>query len=484
MKPDQRLFEDERPRQTKIVATVGPACSDSSQLSELLRRGVDVFRINTAHGKRSQHETGMEAIRRAGRDVGRPVAILVDLAGPKIRLGELAGGQLDCVAGASVRFVPGRTPAGPSDLVTTYEPLIDELKVGSRVMLADGTVALDVTDIEGNAATCTVVQPGVVRNGQGVNVPRLKLNVPALDEKDRETAAWAARVGVDFIGLSFVRSAEDVHDLKMLIEEHGSEARVIAKIEKPEALDNLEAIIEETDGVMIARGDLGVEIDIARVPIVQKRIIAACRRSHTPVIVATQMLDSMQHSRLPTRAEATDVANAILDGADACMLSGETAIGEYPGDAVAMMNRIAKATERDYRPDEVGETETKKDFGLPRITHGVASAAGLLAETLNAKMIVVASRTGATARAISNNRLFVPTVGVSDSEATLRQMCLFWGVTPLSSCPTEDPQRIFEYAVDHARNTGYLNSGDHVVMIAGTGLRVSKHNMIVVHEID
>jgi pyruvate kinase len=482
--PDHTFSDSGRPRQTKIVATVGPSCAGSSKLAELIHEGVNVFRINTAHGSRDDHQKHVEAIRQAGRDVGRVVATHVDLAGPKIRLGELPDGQLDCAPGATLRFVRGELPTQPTDLVTTYPPLIDELRVRSQVMLADGTVVLEVVSVDGEAAECRVIQPGLIRSGQGVNLPHLKLSVPTLGESDKETAVWAARAEVDYIGLSFVRSAADVRKLKSLIDAECTQTNVVAKIEKPEALDDLEEIIEAADGVMIARGDLGVEIDIARVPIVQKRIITACRRLHTPVIVATQMLDSMQRSRLPTRAEATDVANAILDGADACMLSGETAIGNYPREAVAMMSRIAQTTESRYRSHEPIEVADRNEPHLPPITTGLARAAGRLAESLDAKMIVVATRSGATARAISNNRHFVPTIGVSDSETTLRQMCLYWGVTPLSGCPTKDPSRVLEFAVDRAREAGYLTSGDQVVMIAGTGLPASRHNTIVVHEID
>jgi pyruvate kinase len=472
------------PRQTKIVATLGPACEDASMITRLIEHGVDVFRLNTAHGDRAEHQARVDAIHGIAAKMRRPVAILVDLAGPKIRLGKIPDDQVTLAAGDTVRFIRGEKTTSPTDMVTTYGPLIDELAVGARIMLADGSVALDVTAVDADTATCTVVQPGILRSSQGVNLPGLKLSVPTLGEVDKETAIWAAKAGVDFISLSFVRSADDVRELESLVESTGSDAQVIAKIEKPEALDDLEAIVEAADGIMIARGDLGVEIDIARVPVVQKQIIANCRQHHTPVIVATQMLDSMQESRVPTRAEATDVANAILDGADACMLSGETAIGKYPCEAVEMMARIARVTEQRYRSHGTRHGDGPSDPDLHGITTAVAHASGHLAEFLNAKMIVVASLSGATARAISNNRHLVPIIGVSDSEATLRRMCLYWGVTPLADCPTHDPTGILEYAVKRARDISYVSPGDRIVMIAGTGLRVSKHNMVVVHEVD
>jgi pyruvate kinase len=281
-----------------------------------------------------------------------------------------------------------------------------------------------------------------------------------------------------------VRSPEEILDLKALLAEHGSEARVIAKIEKPEAVAQLEAIVEATDGVMVARGDLGVEIDIATVAVVQKRIIAECNRRRKPVIVATQMLDSMQHSRVPTRAEVADVANAILDGTDACMLSGETAVGRFPRQAVEMMHRIALATEplcrnlpRPRLPDLKGE-------GINPITETTVFAAGRMAEELDAKLVVVASATGATALSMAKNRNWVPTVGVSDSPETLRRMCLYWGMIPLAGAPMVESHALIEHVTGWARDRGMLRSGDRIVLVAGTGLKVTAHNMLIVHELE
>ncbi len=484
--PSPTLPSPTRPSQTKIVATVGPACSQQSQLAGLLAAGVDVFRLNTAHGDRAEHEARLDAIRKVSGDAGQPVAVLVDLAGPKIRLDELPGGQLTCGAGDRLRFVR-QQPAGvplERELTTTYEPLIDELAVGDRVMLADGTVALEVEEVTAEFAQCRVVQPGLIRSRQGVNLPGVKLSAPALGPKDRDHAAWAARQGVDFVGLSFVRTAEEIRELQSLLRSHGSATRVIAKIEKPEALDHLAEIIEAADGVMVARGDLGVEIDVARVAVVQKEIIAACNRARKPVITATQMLDSMQHSRIPTRAEVTDVANAILDGTDACMLSGETAIGNHPRQVVEMMHRIALATEPlcKERPPQSGPDLAAE--GVNQITEATVLAAGRMAEQLDAALIVVASASGATALSLAKNRHYVPTVGVSDSAATLRRMCLYWGVIPLAGAPTGDREALLRYVTEWGRTAGLLDSGDRVVLIAGTGLAVTAHNMVVVHELE
>jgi pyruvate kinase len=491
---------ESRPSQTKIVATIGPASSSEEKLVELLQAGVDVFRLNMAHGGPKEQEARLAAIRAASQTVGRPVAVLADLAGPKIRLGEIPGGQLACNTGDRLRFVRPSSTAprlSPLDLTTTYEPLLDELAVGDRVMLADGTVSLVVEATDPDYAQCRVVQPGVIRSRQGVNLPGVKLSVEALGDTDRENAVWAARQGIDFVGLSFVRKADDVRQLKSLLARHNPEVQVIAKIEKPEALEQLEEIVSAADGVMVARGDLGVEINIARVAMAQKEIIATCNRRRKPVIVATQMLDSMTHSRIPTRAEVADVSNAILDGADACMLSGETAIGEYPRETVEMMQRIALETERSHRSPfthshahgpqpvgfEVAQAHARSHSHLNPITESTVSAAGRIAEELNAKAVVVATASGATALSMAKNRHFVPTLGVSDSPATLRRMCLYWGVIPLAGAPTSDPAALLRHVTDLGRAAGLLHPGDCIVLIAGTGLAVTRHNMIVVHEL-
>ncbi len=471
-----------RPSQTKIVATVGPACQSEERLAELIEAGVDVFRLNTAHGDEAQHQARLDAIRRVRRALGRPVAVLVDLAGPKIRLGELPDGQIQLERGQTVRFVRAQ-PQSPGDLSTTYEPLVDELAPGNRVMLADGTVSLVVDEVGRDGARCRVVQGGVVRSRQGVNLPGARLSAAALGEADWRFAAWAARHEVDFLGLSFVRAATEVRELKAFLARQGAGAQVVAKIEKPEALERLDEIVDAADAIMVARGDLGVEIDIARVAVVQKEIIALCARRHKPVIIATQMLDSMQHARIPTRAEVTDVANAILDGADACMLSGETAIGEYPREAIEMMHRIALATESIYGRQPPAAGPDFSTAAVHEITEAVVHSAARLATELRAKMVVVASTSGTTARVLSKNRTFVPTVGVSQSEATLRRMCLYWGVIPLPGAPTQDSAALLGFVTDRGVASGALGPGDRIVLVAGTGLAVTAHNMVVIHEV-
>jgi pyruvate kinase len=482
--PDLAMPPGQRPSQTKIVATIGPASDGVDSLVELIRAGVDVFRINTAHGKREEHDARLADVREASDKVGRPIGVLVDLAGPKMRLGELPGGQIRCAIGDQLRFVRGDTVRNPGDVTTTYEPLIDELSPGDRIMLADGTVSLIVEYKGSDEAVCRVVQPGTVRSRQGVNLPGVKLSVPALADADRDNAAWATRNGIDFLGLSFVRSPDDVVDLKSLIAAEGGATQVIAKIEKPEALEQLEEIVAVADGIMVARGDLGVEIDIAQMAVAQKRIVGICNKWRKPVIVATQMLDSMTHSRLPTRAEATDVANAILDGADACMLSGETAIGEHPVEVVKMMHRIAIATEPYYRQRPPLPEPDLKTGAVDDVTEATVYAAGRIAAQLDAKMVICASTEGETARTLSKNRNFVPTVGVSDSEATLRRMCLYWGVIPLRNVPTGDAKMLLDYVIARARDISYVEPGDRVVLITGTRLIDRGLNAILVHEVD
>jgi pyruvate kinase len=489
---------------TKIVATIGPACREEPALRGLVDAGVDVFRLNMAHGSVEQHQETFDRVRRVSEAAGRPVGVLVDLAGPKIRLGELPGGAVDCVEGAIFRFVRGSEPRAADEFTVTYERLIDELAVGDAVMLADGTISLVVEDRSPDEVRCRVVQGGIVRSRQGVNLPGVKLSVAAMSTADWQHAEWAAAAGADFVSLSFVRSAVEVKLLKELLRTRGSKARVVAKIEKREALDGLDSIVDAADVVMVARGDLGVEIDVAGMPMVQKQIIRTCQRFQKPVIVATQMLDSMQHSRRPTRAETTDVANAILDGADACMLSGETAIGDHPRLAVEMMRRIASATEDLYLEDrwqyvagrfgrdKTGQAVAAAEFppppevlvdGLHPITQAVVDGASRIAAQLDAKLVVVASKSGLTAIARSKRRGAVPTVGMSDDPATLRQMALYWGVTPLAAAAGADIDGVLEHVTAWGLREGRLRRGDRILLVAGIGFGTGGHNMALVHEV-
>jgi pyruvate kinase len=468
---------------TKIIATVGPACETTAKMAELVCAGVDVFRLNMAHAAPAEQNERLAAIRRVSEELERPLGVLVDLAGPKIRLGELPDDQIECSVGAEFRFVRGLDAAAPGDLITTYEPLVDELQMGDTVMLADGTVGMTVFEKTPDAARARVVQGGLIRSRQGLNLPGVKLSAPALSETDRENALWAAENGIDFLGLSFVRHERDVRELKHLLRSRRATTRVVAKIEKQEALDRLEAIVAEADAIMVARGDLGVEIDVARMPLAQKQIVATCRLQQKPVIIATQMLDSMQHSRRPTRAEVTDVANAILDGGDACMLSGETAIGEYPREAVAMMNQVALATEEMFRGHSPPPPSAAMVEGLNPISAAVVHGAAHIAAQIDARLMVVATHSGATALAISKQRNFMPTLGVSDEAHVLRQMCLYWGVIPHSGIRPGDKEQMLAAATAWGVQDGSLAPGDIVLLVAGTGLESGPHNQVIVHRV-
>lgn len=490
------------PVRTKIVATIGPASSGKAGVQALIEAGVDVFRLNMAHGSVDEHTETLTTIRHASDQVGRPVGVLVDLAGPKIRLGELASGSVECVEGSDIFFVRSTACDRLHHFVTTYPTLVDELAVGDSIMLADGTISLVVSEKTRDHARCRVVQGGVVRSRQGVNLPGVELSVAAMSAEDWNHAEWAASVGADFVSLSFVRSSIEVNLLKELLRTRKSSARVVAKIEKREALENLESIIDGADVVMVARGDLGVEIDVASMPMVQKQIIRVCQQYQKPVIVATQMLDSMQHSRRPTRAETTDVANAILDGADACMLSGETAIGDHPRRVVEMMRRIAQSTERQYlhsRRQYLEELLGKSRLGavgndfLPRpqqlvhglhpITQAVVEGASRIAAELDARLFVVASKSGVTAVARSKHRGAVPTIGLTDDLATLRQMTLYWGVTPVAVPEGADVNQLLDHVCDWGLQDGRLERGDRIVLVAGIGFGAGGHNMAMVHEV-
>lgn len=467
---------------TKIVATVGPACDDEEALRKLIAAGVDVLRLNTAHGTLEQHQELLGRIARL-RKITRPLAVLIDLAGPKIRLGTLAEEPTFIARGTEYRFIRGATSTCVTDLVSNYEHLIDDLKEGDDIMLADGTVSMVVTRREADAAICLVLNSGMVRSRQGINLPGALLSLPALTERDIECALWAAKNKVDYVSLSFVRAPDEIHELRRLLRENGADAPIIAKIEKPQALDRLDEIVTAADGVMVARGDLGVEIDVAEVPGAQKRIIATCHRLQRPVIVATQMLDSMQNAPRPTRAEASDVANAIWDGADACMLSGETAVGQYPVESVGTMNRIMLATEKLLRSRKPRPPVAEEVSSVHPITSSIVYGAGRIAELVKARLVVIATRSGATALAKSSQRAFIPSVAISEDDQTLNRMSLLWGITPLRGAPCDDPTAVRDFIIAWGRSDGSLETGDRIVVVTGTHVGTAVHNTVVVHEV-
>ncbi|TWU33619.1 Pyruvate kinase [Novipirellula aureliae] len=467
---------------TKIVATVGPACDSVDKLVELIEAGADVFRINTAHGDRQQHEQVVANIRKAATKTGYDPGILLDLAGPKIRLGQLVTDPMNCEIGATFTFIRGDNPKTDHELTSTYAKLVDELNVGDRVMLADGLVSLKVTKSTADRAECVVTASGITRSRQGINLPGVNLSVSAMRQQDVDNAIWAAKNGIDFISLSFVRKPGDVQTLKNLLLSYESNAVVIAKIEKPEALDHLEEIVDVADGIMVARGDLGVEIDVAETPVAQKRIISVCKEKMKPVIVATQMLESMHTSSRPTRAEASDVANAILDGTDACMLSGETAIGNYPVKSVEMMNRIMLCTERELLRQS--SHEVVNNSRVQQTTTAVTVAATYIAEAIHAKLIVIATKSGNTAWIKSQSRSRIATLGVSDCAATLRRMSLLWGIKPIGSDLIDHTPEFIDEICDWAKASTDIKRGDQIVFVTGTGVIQKAHNMLIVHSVE
>jgi pyruvate kinase len=467
---------------TKIVATVGPACGSIEKLVELINAGASVFRINTAHGTQEEREKKLADIRTASDKSGQPVGVLVDLAGPKIRLGELFADPTTCEVGQTYRFVPGTKSSAQDELTSTYAPLIGELAIGDTVMLADGTVSMVVMGKEHAQVSCRVTGGGLIRSRQGINLPGAKLSVASLTEADMTNAIWAAKNDVDFVSLSFVRKAVDVLLLKELLKSHGSSAITIAKIEKPEAVQQISDIVAAAEGVMVARGDLGVEMDVAEIAVVQKRIVQECQKQGKPVIVATQMLDSMHHNRRPTRAEATDVANAILDGADACMLSGETAIGEFPVESVETMNRIMLATEPLLK--DRGLSQAVKGSDVHPITAAAVHGSAIMADELGAKLVVIATRGGGTCRLRSKQRDFIPTLGLSDSPQVLRRLSLFWGVTPIADAPVHDGPALRAFIDGWGRDRGLLSIGDRVVFVTGTNFYPMAQNIVVIHEVE
>lgn len=467
---------------TKLVATVGPASNSPSMLRRLIAAGVDVFRINMAHGNRDEHDMTVQRIREAAREIGKPVGILIDLAGPKIRLGSLLQDPLDLQTGHEVTLIRGDTPQGPYELTSNYAPLLDELQPGHELVLADGAARLRVVQKSFDAATCEVIEPGSLRSRQGINLPQTNLSVSALSPRDLENAEWGARSDVDFISISFVRNANEVQQLKQLLKSHNSEARVVAKIEKREALDNLREIIHAADGVMVARGDLGVEIELEKTPIVQKRIIRICQELGKPVIVATQMLESMHHSRQPTRAEVSDVANAILDGADACMLSGETAIGNYPEPAVKMMKRIMLETESLLRHRDSLKVRQAPDQTLA-VPEALLLGAAQIARQIQARLLVIVTEHSTTALLKSKQRDFVTTVCLTDDQKAAQRMALYWGVAPVMVAELDKYCRLPTSVADWVRDHLGLVPPQRIVVVLDTAELPDVLDTIAVAEI-
>ena len=468
-------------RRTKIVCTIGPASSSPSRMRELMRAGMDVARVNFSHGDHQTHRLSIAALRQVAEEEGRPVAVMADLQGPKLRVGEIAGDGLDLHDGDDVALVLAPTAARPEEIPVPHASLLTALQPGHPVLLDDGNIELVVTQPGATRVLCHVVDGGNLTSRKGINVPQTRIDLPALTEKDHQDALFGASQGVDLIAMSFVRRAEDVRDLRRLLQQHGSDAPIVAKIEKAQALDQFAEILEASDAIMVARGDLGVETPAEDVPFHQKRIIRACNQAGKPVITATQMLQSMIYEPRPTRAEASDVANAILDGTDAVMLSGETAVGAHPVVAAKTMAKICASADAYLAATWRALSGAHSD---EVITGAISRAAVEIADEVGARAIVTATESGATARMVARHRPRVPILAVTPNPRTLRRLGLVWGVAPLLVDTISDTAELERLMVRAARDAGLAGSGEALVLTAGVPFGAGRRtNMVLVHRV-
>ncbi|MEI6209886.1 MAG: pyruvate kinase [Desulfuromonadales bacterium] len=465
-------------RKTKIVATLGPVSSSPEMVHRLMQGGVDIFRLNFSHGDNTQKLELIQTIRRVSDRIGRQAGILADLQGPKIRTGKMAGEGMTLTKGQEVVITTDDVLGGDGVIPTIYRFLPHDVCPGSRILLDDGLLELKVIAVEGERVRCQIVTGGLLKNNKGINLPGVNVSAPCLTEKDLIDLAFALDADVDFIALSFVRTAEDIEEIKQIIHDKGKDTPVVAKIEKPEALRNFKKILKVTDAVMVARGDLGVEIEPERVPIYQKKIIQACNRAGKPVITATQMLDSMIRNPRPTRAETSDVANAIVDGTDAIMLSAETASGDYPLESVETMVRIA----RDVEHTAFLVRGEKFTGSGSTIAQAVAESSCRTAATLKAKAIVVFTRSGSTAALMAAFRPSTPIIAFTASAEVRRRLSIFWGVhcTEIGVMEHTD-QQIFEVE-KKLLATGFRN-GDLIVISMGILETRGSTNLMKVHKL-
>ena len=449
-------------RRAKIVCTMGPAVESPEKVAELIAAGMNMARLNLSHGGYDEHQNRLDLVRAAAKSAGLPVAILVDLQGPKIRLARFKDGPHELLRGDIFTITTDDVEGTKERCGTTYKGLAGDCKPGDRILIDDGKVAVEVVEVNGNDVVTKVIQPGFVSNNKGINLPGVAVSVPALSEKDMDDLRWGLRAGADFIALSFVRSAHDIDDVHRIMDEEGIRRPVIAKIEKPQAVANLEEIVAAFDGIMVARGDLGVEMPIEDVPIVQKRCISLARSSAKPVIVATQMLDSMITNSTPTRAEATDCANAVLDGADALMLSGETSVGAFAIEAVATMARIIARTEEAM----LGQIAP---LGHNPATKGgaIAKAAKEVGEIVGAKYLVAFTQSGDSARRISRLRSVIPILALTPEIPVYNQLALSWGVESLITEVVKNTDEMVKQVDAILFESKRVAKGDPVVIIAG-----------------
>lgn len=470
-------------RKTKIVCTIGPASESLENLKKLIHAGMNVCRLNFSHGDFEEHGSRIKNIRQAVKETGKNVAILLDTKGPEIRTGKLKEEPIELVQDETLVLTTEEILGDKNRISITYKDLPRDVQAGSTILIDDGLIGLTVTAIQGNDIVTRIVNGGTIKSKKGVNVPGVKISLPGITEKDANDIVFGIEQGVDFIAASFVRKASDVLEIRELLEKHNANhIQIISKIENQEGVDNLDEILEVSDGLMVARGDLGVEIPAEEVPLVQKTMIKKCNRAGKPVITATQMLDSMQRNPRPTRAEASDVANAIFDGTDAIMLSGETAAGKYPLESVQTMSRIAERAESalEYREIFLKQSQSQQ----VSVTEAISQAVANSALDLDAKAIVTSTESGYTARMVSKYRPKAPIIAVTPNEQVIRRLALIWGVIPVLGQEAGNTDELIEQAIDSSVQAGYVNLGDLVVITAGVPVgRSGTTNLIKVHHV-
>jgi len=450
-------------RRAKIVATLGPATSSYDNIRAIIDAGVDVARMNLSHGSYEVHEGVYANVRKAADDAGKPVAVLVDLQGPKIRLGKFEAGPYELAEGDIFKITTEDIIGTKEISSTTFKGLPNDVKPGDYLLIDDGKVRVRVVAVDGPVVTTEVIVAGPVSNNKGINLPGVAVNVPALSDKDEADLRWGLKLGADLIALSFVRNARDIERVHEIMAEEGRKVPVVAKIEKPQAVDALEEIIEAFDAIMVARGDLGVELPLEQVPLVQKRAVEMARRNAKPVIVATQVLESMTTSPRPTRAETSDVANAVLDGADAVMLSGETSVGEYPTVTVQTMSRIVTSTE-EHGLDRIQPLGTR-----PRTQSGAITLAAVeVADFVEAKFLCVFTESGESARRMARLRNKIPILAFTPEESVRRRMSLFWGVESFVVGRVTHTDQMVAQVDEALKSTGRAVDGDKVIIISGS----------------
>lgn len=451
-------------KKTKIVCTMGPNTNDKNIMLELAKNGMDVARFNFSHGDYAEHQSRLEILKEVRKELDRPVAALLDTKGPEIRTGVLKDGKKVSLKEGQTFTLTTREIVGDETIThINYSGLNEDVAAGNKILIDDGLIELEVVKVDGTEIVCTVINGGELGEKKGVNVPNVKIKLPALTEKDKEDIRFGIKQGFDFIAASFVRNAACIQEIKEILWAHDADIPVIAKIENAEGIANIDEIIRVADGIMVARGDMGVEIPAEQVPHIQKEIIRKCNAAYKPVITATQMLDSMIRNPRPTRAEVTDVANAIYDGTDVVMLSGETANGKYPLEALKMMAKIAETTEKDL----LGSAVASKLHSKRSISSAVCNATVQTAENLGAKAIVCPTISGFTARLTSKLKPNAEVIGCSPYPNVLRKMQIYWGVRPLKTAPETSTDKIIEHALEVTENAGYITEGDTVIISAG-----------------